>query len=109
MVCQPLFTEYLLTVPLQAQEATELKAALLLFLTSHAVVWALPQGMVPTSMLLGTLRLLQQAKQLLLPSLPDLVASKAGREASADTQPPWGAPPLLLLVCQVGVCGCLPG
>lgn len=88
-------------VPLcaQAQEAAALRAALLLFLTAHAVVWVQPPGTPPDARTLATLRLLQQAKQLLQPSLPQLV----GAGGSADPSPPWQQPPLLLFACQVGL------
>ncbi len=89
---------------LQVQEATNLRAALLLFLASHVLVWVQPPGAGPNARTLGTLRLLQQSKQLLVPSLPELLASAAGKgagSAAGGACPPWSQPPLLLFVCQV--------
>jgi hypothetical protein len=90
----------------QAQDASGLRAALLLFLSCHAIVWVQAPGAAPDARTLGTLRLLQQAKQLLVPSLPELLADALDTPSASsgpkNACPPWGQPPLLLFLCQVG-------
>ena len=98
----------LLLLLLQACEGEAMRALLLAFLTSHALLWlqppALPgqkqqqQLLMPEAMrLLQRLRLLQQLKSTLLPALPELVGVPP---AEATTAVPGLCIPQLLLLLQ---------
>ncbi|EFN60052.1 hypothetical protein CHLNCDRAFT_133293 [Chlorella variabilis] len=78
-------------------EADATRALLLLFLTSHAVLWVQPARALASTQLLSQLRLLQQLKSALLPALPALLGVAA---AEATAAVPGLCVPQLLVLAQ---------